>query len=144
MALGTLAVGMPACTGAWSHVPVAAGSGGVTATVMVGVLPELPDEQASVPGAEELDPDPPGPELDGQVATAPTNEMTPGVVWLLGRVMVTLSPTATAVCCDASKASCTWRVVEVACIAVWPVWALPPSSADTVVTRTVVGSNTAC
>ena len=30
-----------------------------------------------------------------------------------------------------------------ACITVWPVWALPPSWADTLVTRTAVGSNTA-
>jgi hypothetical protein len=50
-------------------------------TVTVGVLPE---EQVSVPGAAELELDPPGPELDGQVATAPTEEMTPGVVWLFG------------------------------------------------------------
>ena len=77
--------------------PVAAGSDGVTPTVMVGVLlPELPDEQVSVPGAAELEPDPPDPELDGQVATAPTEETTPGVVRLLGRVMLTLSPTAIA------------------------------------------------
>ena len=77
--------------------PVAAGSDGVTSTVIVGVvlLPELADEQVSVPGAAELDPDPPDAELDGQVATVPTEETTPGVVWLLGRVMLTLSPTAT-------------------------------------------------
>ena len=123
---------------------MAAGSDGVTPTVMVGVLlPELPDEQVSVPGAAELELDPPDPELDGQVATAPTEETTPGVVWLLGRVMLTLSPTATSVCCEASSATCTWRVVEVPCITVSPVWALPPSWADTLVTRTAVGSNTA-
>ena len=112
---------------------------------MVGVvlLPELPDEQVSVPGAAELELDPPDPELDGQVATVPTEETTPGVVWLLGRVMLTLSPTATSVCCEASNATCTWRVVEVPCSTVWPVWALPPSWADTLVTRTAVGSNTA-
>ena len=67
----------------------------------------LLDEQVSVPGAAELELDPPGPELDGQVATAPTDETTPGVVWLLGRVIVTLSPTATSVCCEASNATCT-------------------------------------
>ena len=111
---------------------------------MVGVvLPELPEEQVSVPGAAELELDPPDPELDGQVATVPTEETTPGVVWLLGRVMLTLSPTATSVCCEASNATCTWRVVEVACITVWPAWVLPPSWADRVVTRTAVGSNTA-
>jgi hypothetical protein len=57
--------------------------------------------------------------------------------------MVTLSPTATSLSCEASNATCTWRVVEVACITVWPVWALPPSWADTVVTRTAVASNAA-
>ena len=74
--------------------PVAAGSDGVTSTVMVGValLPELADEQVSVPGAAELELDPPDPELDGQVATVPTEETTPGVVWLLGRVMRHLVP----------------------------------------------------
>src|ERR1700704_3534370 len=111
---------------------------------MVGVvlLPELPDGQASVPGAAELELDPPDPELDGQVATAPTEETTPGVVWLLGRVMLTLSPTAILVCCEAFNATCTWRVVEVACITVSPGWALPPSWADTLVTRTAEGWNT--
>src|ERR1700722_3115822 len=111
---------------------------------MVGVaLPELPDEQVSVPGAAELGPDPPDPELDGQVATAPTEETTPRVVRLLGRVMLTLSPTATSVCCEASNAISTWRVVEVACITVWPGWVRPPSWADRVVTRIAAGSNTA-
>ena len=66
---------------------------------MVGVaLPELPEEQVSVPGAAELEPDPPDPGLDEQVATAPTEETTPGVVWLLGRVMLTLFPSVTSVC----------------------------------------------
>ncbi|MFI5287830.1 MAG: hypothetical protein ACHQ4F_16155, partial [Candidatus Dormibacteria bacterium] len=72
-------------------------------TVMVGVV--LPDEQVSVPGAAELEFDLPDPELDGQVATAPTEETTPGVVLLLGRVMVTVSPTATSVCCEATNAT---------------------------------------
>jgi hypothetical protein len=97
---------------------------------MVGVvlLPELPDEQASVPGAAELELDPPDPELDGQVATAPTEDTTPGVVWLLGRVMLTLSPTASVVCSDALSATCTCRVVEVTCITVWPLGASPELS----------------
>src|SRR4030081_719601 len=104
---------------------------------MVGVLlPELFDEQVSVRGAVELDPDPPDPELDGQVATAPTEDTTPGVVLLLGRVMLTLSPTAILVCCEAVNATCTWRMVDVACITVSPVCAPPPSWPDTVVTRT--------
>src|SRR5580698_4010209 len=111
---------------------------------MVGVLlPEPFDEQLSVSGATALGPDPPDAELDGQVATAPTEETTPGVVRLLGRVMVTLSPVATSVCCEASNATCTSRVVEVACVTVWPVWALPPGCADKLVSRKAIGWNTA-
>src|SRR5437763_4176138 len=111
---------------------------------MLGVLlPEPPAEQESVPGEAELELDPPDPELDGQVATVPTEETVPGVVRLLGRVMVTLFPSATSVCCEAANATCTWRVVEVACSTVWPGGAPPPSWADTAVTRTAVGSNTA-
>ena len=69
-------------TGAWSQPPVAAGSVGFTSTVMVGFA---------------------DPELlllfdDGVVATVPTDEMTPGVVASLGRVIVTLAPTATSDC----------------------------------------------
>src|ERR1700684_3189345 len=98
---------------------------------MVGVrLPALADEQVSVPGAAEPDPEPPDPELDGQVATAPTEETTPGVVRLLGNMIVTWSPTAMPVCCEASTASRTWRVVKVPCSTVSPGWARPPSSAD--------------
>ena len=94
--------------------PVAAGSENVTSTAMVGVLlPEPPEEQESVPGAAALELDPPGPELDGQVATLATEETTPGVVRLFGRVMLTLSPTATSDCCEAANASCTWRTFEV-------------------------------
>ena len=65
------------------------------------------------------------------------------MIWLLGRVIVTLFPTATSVCCEASSATCTWRAVEVPCITVWLGWARTPSWADTVVTLTAVGSNTA-
>src|SRR5579863_3023558 len=104
---------------------------------MVGAVP---GEQLSVPGAAEPDP---GPELEGQVATAPTEETTPGVDRLSGRAMVTRSPTATWVCCEASSATCTWRAVEVPCITVPPGWAVPPSSAGRVVTRMAAGSNTA-
>jgi hypothetical protein len=112
---------------------------------MVGVvlLPELPDEQVPVPGVAELELDALDPEFDGQVATVPTEETTPGVVWLLGRVIVTVFPTATSVCCEASNATCTWRVVELPCITVWPARVVPPSWADRLVTRTAVGSNTA-
>jgi hypothetical protein len=97
---------------------------------MVGVpLPEPPEEQESVLGAAalELEFGPPTPELDGQVATVATEETTPGVVWLLGRVIVTLFPTATSVCCEAANAICTFRAVEVACITVSPGWVRPPS-----------------
>ena len=50
----------------------------------------------------------------GADATVPTEEITPGVVWLLGKVMVTLSPTSTSDCWPASRAMLTCRVVEVA------------------------------
>ena len=77
-------------------------------TVMVGaLLAELADVQVSVPGAAELELglDPPAPELDGQVATVATEETAPGMVRLSGRVMVTLSPTAMLVCCEALNAT---------------------------------------
>src|ERR1700722_17182391 len=102
MALVTVPVVIVTFTGAWSQVPVAAESVGFTSTVMVGELFELP-------GA-------------GTVATVPTEEITPRVVWLLGKVIVTLSPTATSDCSDASKAMLTWRVVDVACRTGWPGW----------------------
>jgi hypothetical protein len=44
---------------------------------MVGVLP---DAHVSVPAGAELDPDPPEPELCGQLATFATEETTPGVI----------------------------------------------------------------
>ena len=70
-------------TGAWSHVPVAAGSASSTSTVMVGGLVL-----------------PPPPWLGGGVmATVPTDEITPGMVVLpSGRVMVTWSPAFTCDC----------------------------------------------
>src|SRR6478672_2811796 len=113
-------------------------------TAMVGaVFPELPDEQESVPGEAGLDPGPPDPEPDGQVATDPTEETTPGVVRLSGRVMLTLSPTATLVCCEAFSATATSRTVEVPCSTVSPGGARVPRCADTAVTRRSVGANTA-
>jgi hypothetical protein len=77
--------------------------------VIVGVLLcEPPEEQVSVPCAADPDPDPPDPpELDGQVATDPTEETTPGVVRLFGRLIVTRFPGAMLVCCDACRATCT-------------------------------------
>jgi hypothetical protein len=97
------------------------------ATVGVALAPGPPlEEQASVPVVAELEPGPP-PELDGQVATLATEETTPGVVRLSGRVIVTLFPTATSVCCEAGKAICTCRAVEVACITTSPGWLRPPS-----------------
>jgi hypothetical protein len=125
-------------------VPVAAGSDGVTPTAIVGVaLPAPPEEQASVPGAAELAPGT-APELDGQVATAPTEDTTPGVIRLSGRVMLTLSPTAIVVCSAALSATWTCLVGEVPCMTVPPGWVLPPSCAETFVTRSAVGSNTTC
>src|SRR5579872_3279899 len=59
------------------------------------------------------DPEVPPPD-DGVAATVPTEAITPGVVWLLGSVMVTLSPTATSDCAEASRAMLTWRVIAVA------------------------------
>src|ERR1700730_13298064 len=102
-------------------------------TGMVGV--ELPDEQASVPGATELEFAPPDPWHDWHLARVPPEETAPGVIRLLGRVIVTLSPTATLICCEASNATWTWRVVEVACITVWLAWAALPTWADSVITR---------
>src|SRR5438552_9136783 len=95
----------------------------------------------SVPGAADVEFGPPGPGLDGQVATEPTAETTPGVVRLSGRVIITLFPTATSVCCEALNATCTCRVVEVARSTVWPGWARPPSWTDPLATRTAEGSN---
>src|SRR5581483_10129546 len=101
----------------------------VTSAVTVGVAvpPEPPEEQLSVPGGAGLAPGPPAPELDGQVATVATEETTPGVVRLSGRVIVTLFPTATSVCCEAGNAISTCRVVDVACNTVPPGWVRPPS-----------------
>ena len=96
---------------------------------------------AAAPGSHSTRPTP---ELGGQVATVATEETTPGVVRLSGRVMVTLSPTATLRSVarrPAPPAPGEWSR--------WPAspsrragrW--PPSCADTVVTRTAAGSNTA-
>ena len=106
----TLPVVIVTFTGAWSHVPVAVGSVGLTSTVMVGELLAL---------AELLE--------DGAVATVPTEEITPGVVRLFGRVMVTLSPTFISDCWAASRAMVTWRVVVVPCMIDWPAWTVPPN-----------------
>lgn len=50
----------------------------------------------------------------GVVATVPTEEIAPGVVWLLGNVIDTWSPTVTSDCWSASRAILTWRALEVA------------------------------
>jgi len=81
--------------------------------VIVGVVvdPELVllelDGHESVPDAvvPVLELELPDPDPAGQVATVPTEETTPGVVWLLGKVMVTLSPTFTSDCWEASSAT---------------------------------------
>ena len=80
---------------------------------MVGVEPEESDE-----GLDE-----------GEVATVPTEVIMPGVVWLSGSVIVTLSPTFTSDCCVASRLILTWRLVEVAARTVAPACAGPPSVA---------------
>ncbi len=110
-------------TGAGSQLPVAARSVGFTSTVAVGML-------FARPGA-------------GAVATVPTAAITPGLVRLLGRVMVTLPPTVPSDCWAASRATLIWRVVEVATIAGWPGYGGPPKVTDSEVTRSAVGSNTA-
>ncbi len=67
---------------------------------MVGVvLRELPEEQVSVPGAAELEFDPPEAELDGQVATVATEEttrvpfwVTPRAAWSFSKAVVVAEP----------------------------------------------------
>src|SRR5205814_6547361 len=88
----TVAVAIVTVTGAWSQPPVARGWLGRTSTVMVGVDPE---EDPGPPLAAEADPL--GWEEADEVvlATFPTDETTPTVVRLSGRVMVTGSPTFT-------------------------------------------------
>ena len=94
--LVTVPVVIVTSTGAWSQDPVA----------RVGRVHEHRDGRAQ--DAEPLL------ALDEEVATVPTDEITPGVVSSLGKVMVTRSPAATSDCWSASKAMLTWRVVEVA------------------------------
>ena len=76
--------------------PAACGSVGVICTVTVGVL--LPE--------------PPDPLEEDVLATFPTEDTTPGVVLLSGRVMATVSPFLTWDCRPASRSTLTCRVVE--------------------------------
>src|SRR5215469_5105373 len=133
---------MSTWTGAWSRLPVADGSVGLTSTSMVGVLPdpELPDEPDDDPGD---DPDPPAEPADGLVATVPTYVTTPGVVLLPGRMIVTRSPTITSPRSVASSWTVTWRDVELASKTGVPAWAGLPSVAGTLVTLAAEGKNTA-
>src|ERR1700722_613285 len=112
---------MSTCTEAWSQVPVTLGSDGVMSTLTVGMVPL--EEQLSVLADVVLELGADAAELDGQVATVPTEDTTPVVVWSLGRVMLTLSPAATSVESVASSATCTCRRVEVPCSAGCPAWA---------------------
>src|SRR5262249_40216481 len=114
-ALLTLAVVIDTVTGAWSRVPAAFGWVSLTRTVTVGVVP--------------------------RVATVPTEDTTPGVVWPVGRVTVTLSPAFTCDCCAASRATVTPRCVEVAANNVPAAGA--PRLAEMAVTRIADGRNTA-
>src|SRR5260370_1528255 len=125
-------------TGAWSSVPVADGSASLMSTSMVGVLPD-----PEYPGEPEDDPGPPPEPAEGFVATVPTEVTTPGVVWLLGKVMVTRSPAITSDCWVASSRAVTCRAVEVACKTGAPGWAGLPSVAETLVTLPAVARNTA-
>ena len=104
-------------TGAWSRLPVAAGSVGTASTWIV---------------------DPPCPED----ATLLTYEIRPGVVWLSGSVMLTASPTSTSPCRAASSSIVTWRAVELT-VSTGPAMTPEPmpTLAITAVTRTGPDSN---
>ena len=78
---------------------------------------------------------------DGDFATVPTDETTPGVVWLSGRSIVTRSPFLTLDCWAAASATVTWRTVEVI-PSTGPGATFAPAIGWTLVTRTGPGSNT--
>ena len=65
----------------------------------------------------------------------------PGVVWLSGSVIVTVSPTLTLPCSEASSAILTWRAVEVIA-STGPGMTVEPTVGVTLVTRTGPCSNT--
>ena len=112
-----LAVVMFTVTGAWSKVPAAPGSVSVTVTGIVALLP---------------DPD----------ATAPTEEIVPGVLDPSGSVTVTASPAATCDCMAASSGIVTTCRSDVA--ASTGPDAGPPRLPITWLTRSAPGSNTTC
>ena len=76
------------------------------------------------------------------VATAPTEEITPGVVVPSGSATVTLSPAFTCDCMEASSGIVTTCRSDVA-VSTGPD-AGPPRLPVTVATRNAVGSNTTC
>src|SRR4029453_13082217 len=82
-------------------------------------------------------------ESDGVVATLPTLDTTPGVVWPSGMVIVALSPSLTCDCWAASRPMWTLRAVEVAERIEVPAWAELPRVAESSVTLAPVGRNTA-
>src|ERR1700704_3103303 len=84
-----------------------------------------------------------GASCDFAAATLPTDHTTPGVVALLGNVVVTWSPTFTWDCCVALSATVTMRAVDVAVRTGPPGCAGPPNVADTSVIRIAAGRNTA-
>src|SRR5258708_28809361 len=116
----TVAVVTATVTGAWSTVPVAAGSVGVMSTGAVG--------------GGDGPPGPPPPD----VAVAPTVATTPAVVWAAPRVMVTRSPVWTWDRWVAGRVAVTSRAGEVP-VSAGPPATVAPGVADTVVTRTGVG-----
>ncbi len=63
------------------------------------------------------------------VATVPTEVTVPGVLWPLGSVMLTLSPTASSPSWSASRSMVTMRFVDVAVRICEPGWAEPPRTA---------------
>jgi hypothetical protein len=71
-----------------------------------------------------------------------TEVTNPGVVWLLGRVIVTLSPTMTSDCWAGSSGTRTARIVDVACSTGAPPCAAAPSVAEMLVTLAALGKNT--
>src|SRR6516162_11810463 len=108
---------MATWTGAWSSVPVAAGSRRVMVTWTVAdcELPlEEPDDEPEDEPDDEPDEDPPDDEPDDPVvATLLTLATVPWVVRWLGRVIVTWSPGLTSPCNAASRLKVTSRLVDV-------------------------------
>src|SRR5580658_6489053 len=106
--------------------------------IVAAELPELPE----LFELSELD----DPELlpDGAAAAVPTEVTTPGVALPSGKTTATRAPGVTSGCWVASTWAVTCLVLEVACSTAAPGWAGVPSVADTLLTLSAVGRNTAC